>query len=84
LMYALGLAGEAGEVVELVKKRIFHGKVIPDKEIFAERGDILWYLAGICDLLGTNIRHVAVGNLIKLYERYPDIYPDPDSVEVEL
>ena len=36
---ALGLAGEAGETTELVKKRFFHGKEIPAEHVLEEAGE---------------------------------------------
>lgn len=74
LLYpVLGLAGEAGEVTEKVKKlyRDKGGKV--DNEslnlIAKELGDALWYVAEICTQLGMSLEGVAKLNLDKLYNR---------------
>jgi len=40
----IGLAGEAGEVAELIKKGIFHKHGINTEELKKELGDCLWYL----------------------------------------
>lgn len=74
---ALGVAGEAGEVADLVKKIIGHkiteykGKD-PLLALEDEIGDVLWYLAAMCNLLGVSLGDVAEKNINKLYARYPN------------
>jgi len=64
----LGLAGEAGEVANKVKKILRDGKL--DKEaIGSEIGDCLWYIAAICKDLGLKMEDVAQANLDKLRQR---------------
>jgi|TARA_B110000259_G_scaffold133336_1_gene150377 NTP pyrophosphatase (non-canonical NTP hydrolase) len=65
---ALGLAGEAGEVANKVKKIIRDGKI--DKAaLTAEVGDCLWYIAALCRDLNVDMGDVAKSNLDKLYDR---------------
>jgi NTP pyrophosphatase (non-canonical NTP hydrolase) len=70
-MTALGLAGEAGEFVELVKKYRFHGAPLDREKAAKELGDVLWYVAAACTALGVSMDEVAAGNLRKLEARYP-------------
>ena len=69
----LGLAGEAGEVAEKVKKIIRDkgGEFTPDDRmaIRKELGDVLWYVAQICSDLDIKMESVAVANLEKLRVR---------------
>ena len=65
---ALGLAGEAGEVAEKVKKHIRDG-VLNVEDLKKELGDVLWYLAAIASDLGLNLDDVAESNLQKLRSR---------------
>ena len=69
----LGLAGEAGEVAEKVKKIIRDdGGVVSDTkrtEIAKELGDVLWYVSQIATELGVSLDDVAQGNIDKLYSR---------------
>lgn len=70
---ALGLAGEAGEVSEKLKKciRDHNWDVPPEKkaEIKKELGDVLWYVAALCTELGLRMGEVAGENLNKLFDR---------------
>ena len=70
--YALGLAGEAGEVVDMVKKHLYHGHALDRQQVAEELGDLLWYVAGLCDVLSLNLDTVMAANLSKLRRRYPD------------
>lgn len=70
---ALGLAGEAGEVANKVKKvyRDSNGKLtgadIP--KILEEGSDVLWYLAMLCDELGISMQVMIDVNIAKLAAR---------------
>ena len=68
---ALGLAGEAGEVADKVKKIYRDGR--DDSrfkgEIAKEIGDVLWYCAALADDLGFDLQQVAEMNIYKLKSR---------------
>lgn len=78
--YGLGIAGEAGEVADLIKKAVFHGHDIPKDEVKKELGDVLWYLSQIASLAGLTLDEVATGNIEKLMARYPDGFSKERSV----
>jgi NTP pyrophosphatase (non-canonical NTP hydrolase) len=69
----LGLAGEAGEVAEKIKKviRDNNGIVTEEKkaEIMKELGDVLWYIANLSKELGISLEDVASKNIEKLKSR---------------
>lgn len=66
---ALGLAGEAGEVANKVKKVMRDG-VEPDRAALQdELGDVLWYVASMATVLGLGLSDVAAQNLWKLKDR---------------
>ena len=77
---ALGLAGEAGEVAELVKKGIYHRHGLDVAKVANEIGDVLWYCAAICTILGLDLDEIANANIAKLWERYPEGYSDAASI----
>lgn len=83
LNYGLGIAGEAGEVADLIKKSMFHGHKISADEIAKELGDTLWYLAQIARLSGLTLEEVANVNLQKLQRRYPNGFSTEASINRE-
>jgi NTP pyrophosphatase (non-canonical NTP hydrolase) len=70
---ALGLAGEAGEVAEKVKKIIRDdgGELTPSRisSLEKELGDVLWYVAAMCHEIGVTMEQVAMKNVVKLQDR---------------
>lgn len=65
---ALGLAGEAGEVANKIKKMLRDGDF--DKAaVAAELGDVLWYVAALSRDLNLDLHKIAMNNLEKLYSR---------------
>lgn len=69
---AVGLAGETGEVVDLIKKAIFHKHGLDMDALEKELGDVCWYLAALCTKLDLNLADVMKENIDKLRQRYPD------------
>lgn len=69
---ALGLAGEAGEAVEIIKKMVFHGVSTDPEDLIVELGDVLFYVAWLAALNNASLEDVARANIDKLQERYPD------------
>lgn len=71
-VFALGIAGEAGEVADLVKKHIGHGHELSDEKLMKELGDVLWYVAAVAAQRGLSLEDVAAANIEKLLKRYPN------------
>lgn len=69
---ALGLAGEVGEVVELIKKRYGHGHNLDLATLEKELGDVLWYLAALATEYNMSLGDIAAKNILKLKARYGD------------
>lgn len=76
---AMGLAGESGEVVDLLKKMLFHGKNVAPADLEEELGDVLWYIATLCHISGLSLEAVAYKNVQKLKARYPDGFSEERS-----
>ncbi len=76
---AIGLAGEAGEVCELVKKGVFHQHGIDREKMVKELGDVLWYVAAMCTKLDMDMGVIMEVNIRKLEARYPNGYSSSDS-----
>lgn len=72
LLGILGLAGETGEVVDLVKKELFHAKPRDNLKILNELGDVLWYFTLCLHVFGFTYEQVAEANVNKLRKRFPE------------
>lgn len=70
--FAMGLAGESGEVVDLLKKHVGHGHPLVKNQLEKELGDVLWYIAAICSINNLKLEDVALANIAKLEARYPE------------
>ena len=67
----MGLCGEAGEAIDLVKKHLHQGHPLDKEGIVRELGDIAWYLAETAYALDVDLETVLQGNIDKLKRRYP-------------
>jgi NTP pyrophosphatase (non-canonical NTP hydrolase) len=76
---AAGMAGESGEVIDLVKKVIYYGKSVDREKLIAEMGDIAWYMNLMISKLDTTWSEVFERNIAKLEARYPDMCFDADK-----
>lgn len=70
----MGLNGEAGEVIDIVKKFMYQGHELNKEDIKNEISDCLWYLNLIADSIGESLEHIAEYNISKLEKRYPKGY----------
>jgi NTP pyrophosphatase (non-canonical NTP hydrolase) len=70
----LGLAGEAGEVVDLIKKYLYNrnGKPLDIEKLKDELGDVCWYMAILLNTLGLSFEDCMHANMKKLVERHPN------------
>lgn len=67
----LGLSGEVGEFNDMIKKWVFHEKNLDMEHAKKEAGDILWYVAMLCESFGWNMGEIMQINVDKLITRYP-------------
>ena len=68
----LGLAGESGETLDMIKKWVFHEKELDKEHLKKEIGDVMWYVAMICESVGFDLDDVLQTNVDKLKARYPE------------
>lgn len=71
VLFALGLAGETGEVVDYLKKVIGHGKELDREKLTDELGDVLWYLSQLAHIHGITLSEIMRHNTGKIQVRYP-------------
>ncbi len=76
----LGIAGEAGEVADEIKKVLGHGKAMDVDKLVKELGDVLWYAASVAEDIGVPLGEVARRNVEKLKARYPEGFSTVASV----
>lgn len=75
-----GLNGEAGEVIDLLKKHEFQGHELNKEKLIDECGDCLWYAALLADALDVTLEDVMLRNVEKLKARYPDGFDKSRSI----
>lgn len=68
----LGLAGEVGELNDMIKKWVFHEKELDETHLKKELGDVMWYVAMMCQSMGWGLDDVLQMNIDKLIARYPE------------
>lgn len=68
----MGVATEAGELLDQIKKQYAYGKDLDIVNLREEIGDIMWYCALLCRATGTTLDQVAYRNIEKLRTRYPE------------
>ena len=68
----MGLCGESGEVIDLVKKHLAQGHELNREKMTKELGDVAWYLAETAYALEVDLETVMTKNIEKLKQRYPE------------
>ena len=68
----MGLCGEAGEAINIVKKHLAQGHALGREGLIKELGDVAWYLAEPATALGIDLDEVLARNIDKLKKRYPE------------
>ena len=67
----MGLCGESGEAIDIVKKWLAQGHELDKEHLKKELGDIAWYLAEAATALDTSLDEILQANIDKLQKRYP-------------
>ena len=68
----MGLCGEAGEAIDIVKKHLAQGHELDREGLVKELGDIAWYLAETAYAMDVDLETVLESNIEKLKKRYPE------------
>lgn len=76
---ALGIAGEAGELVDAIKKHVIYNQPLNIVNVIEELGDLEWYMEGLRASLGITREQTLTQNIAKLNKRYPKQYTDADA-----
>lgn len=73
----MGLNGEAGECIDILKKHLFQGHDLDKEHMAKELGDVAWYLAVSAEAIGYDLETIFQMNIDKLRARYPEGF-DPE------
>ena len=76
----MGLCGESGEAIDIVKKHLAQGHELDKEKLIKELGDIAWYLAETAYALDVSLEEVLSLNIEKLKKRYPDGFDSEKSI----
>lgn len=79
----MGLCGESGEAIDIVKKWLAQGHELDREKLKKELGDIAWYLAETATALDLSLEDVLQGNIDKLKARYPEGFDTERSIHRE-
>lgn len=77
----MGLCGESGEAIDIVKKHLAQGHALDREALLKELGDIAWYLAETAYALDATLEEVLEGNIYKLKLRYPQGFETVRSID---
>ncbi len=76
----MGLCGESGEAIDIVKKHLAQGHELDREHLIKELGDVAWYLAETATALDVTLEEVFSQNIEKLKKRYPQGFEVAKSV----
>lgn len=79
----MGLCGEAGEAIDVVKKHLAQGHPLDREHLIQELGDVAWHLAETATALDVDLEEVFSRNIEKLRRRYPQGFAAQRSLERE-
>ena len=79
----MGLCGESGEAIDIVKKWLAQGHELDKEHLAKELGDIAWYLAEAATALDMSLEDICQANIDKLKKRYPHGFDSQRSLTRE-
>ena len=76
----MGLCGESGEAIDIVKKHLAQGHPLDKEKLCKELGDVAWYLAETAYALDVPLSQILEKNIQKLRARYPEGFDTEKSL----
>jgi NTP pyrophosphatase (non-canonical NTP hydrolase) len=80
----LGMQTEVAEIADVYKKCIAYKKPIDYVNIKEELGDVMWYIANLCNMHGWDLRDILDTNIAKLEARYPEKFTEEQALNRNL
>lgn len=84
LHMVLGMQTEVAEIADVYKKCIAYKKPLDFVNIKEEIGDVMWYIANLCNMNGWDLRDILTTNIAKLEARYPDKFTEEKAINRDL
>ena len=79
----MGIAGEGGEVADIIKKHLYQGHRLDYEALKEEIGDVMFYIANLCNVLDLDLEIIIGENYDKLSKRYPGGFSEERSINRE-
>lgn len=76
----LGIAGEAGEILDLIKKSLMYNKPLDQQRLVLEFGDLFHYFIRLADYYGVSLYTIMEKNAEKLRARFPAGYSNAAAI----
>lgn len=84
LHHVMGVVTEAGELMDAMKRHLIYGKELDLTNVKEEVGDVLWYLAGVLRLAGSDFPSEMSRNIAKLMVRFPNRFESDKALVRDL
>lgn len=76
-----GITSESGEIADILKKSKIYGKELDSVDLIDEAGDMMWYMALLCDALDVSFEDLWDKNIRKLQTRFPEGFCAEEAIE---
>jgi NTP pyrophosphatase (non-canonical NTP hydrolase) len=80
----LGMQTEAAEIADVYKKHIAYKKELDLVNVKEEIGDLMWYIANLCNMNSWDLREILDTNIAKLEARYPEKFTEEQAINRDL
>ena len=80
----LGMQTEASEIADVYKKALAYKKPLDLVNVKEEIGDLMWYIANLCNMHGWDLRDIMATNIAKLEARYPEKFTEEAALNRNL
>lgn len=76
----MGISGEAGEVIDLIKKSVYYGKPLDKTKVSEEIGDLMFYIVNLATSYNLSMSDILKNNVKKLELRFPNGFSKEDAI----
>jgi len=84
LHMVLGMQTESAEIADVFKKNLAYNREVDWVNVREELGDLMWYIANICNINEWDLREIMATNIRKLEARYPEKFTNENALNRDL